>query len=175
MILLSLGTHEQPFSRALRVVAPLGVEETVLVQHGYTAPDSTLDNLEWTEFLALAELRQAMTRASVAVVHGGVGSILLALQAGRIPVVLPRLARFGEHVDDHQVEIARRFATRGLVVPVLPGDDVHEAMRTAKASAGTTIGVGRELEQALADEVRVGAGPRRRARRRRGARSRRRS
>jgi UDP-N-acetylglucosamine--N-acetylmuramyl-(pentapeptide) pyrophosphoryl-undecaprenol N-acetylglucosamine transferase len=157
LILLSLGTHEQPFPRALDVVAPLSVDEPLVIQHGSTTPDPATHNTEWVEFLPPAALRAHIARSSVTIVHGGVGSILLALQAGRVPVVVPRLARFGEHVDDHQVEIAQSLSARGLAVSCLPRDDIHEAVRAAAAARGRSIGVGRELQRALLEETMTGA------------------
>jgi len=50
--------------------------------------------------------------ATVVVTHGGPGSIMLALAEGREPVVIPRMARYGEHVDDHQVQFARWLRDR---------------------------------------------------------------
>ena len=57
-----------------------------------------------------------MVRSSRAVVtHAGVGSVLVSLANGKRPVVVPRLKVFGEAVDDHQLQLGRRFAAAGLV------------------------------------------------------------
>lgn len=47
-----------------------------------------------------------VAEAEVLVLHAGAGSILHAVNAGKCPIVMPRLARFGEHVNDHQLEFA---------------------------------------------------------------------
>jgi UDP-N-acetylglucosamine transferase subunit ALG13 len=62
------------------------------------------------------ELRSAMERADLVVCHAGCGSALTALEAGHRPVLVPRQARHGEHVDDHQREIAEELEGRGLAV-----------------------------------------------------------
>jgi UDP-N-acetylglucosamine transferase subunit ALG13 len=61
-----------------------------------------------------SELRAAVEEADLVVSHAGVGSALMALEAGRCPVLLPRRRSFGEHVDDHQRLIAGDLAGRGL-------------------------------------------------------------
>jgi UDP-N-acetylglucosamine transferase subunit ALG13 len=62
------------------------------------------------------ELEQAMREADVVVTHAGTGSALAALEAGQAPVLVPRSAARGEHVDDHQYQTARELAGRSLAV-----------------------------------------------------------
>jgi UDP-N-acetylglucosamine transferase subunit ALG13 len=62
------------------------------------------------------QLGELVGRARVVVAHAGVGSILLCASKGHVPIVVPRLARFDEAVDDHQVFLARRLAALGAVV-----------------------------------------------------------
>ncbi len=54
------------------------------------------------------------------IAHAGVGSALTALEAGRLPILVPRLERFGEHVDDHQLQIADHLQNRGLALARSP-------------------------------------------------------
>ncbi len=62
------------------------------------------------------ELREAMEDADLVIAHAGVGSALAALQSGHRPILIPRRRAFGEHVDDHQAELAHRLAVRGLAI-----------------------------------------------------------
>jgi UDP-N-acetylglucosamine transferase subunit ALG13 len=66
--------------------------------------------------MSRAELLREMQEADVVITHAGVGSILSALRVGKVPVVVPRLARYHEHIDDHQIEIAKLLGNLGLVV-----------------------------------------------------------
>jgi len=77
-----------------------------------------------------------MGLARVVITHAGVGSIMLALAAGKKPIVAPRLYRYGEHVDDHQTEIARAFAHAKKVTLLRPEDDL--AKKIAEASIATS-------------------------------------
>jgi hypothetical protein len=80
-----------------------------------------------------AELRAALRAADVVVAHAGVGAALEALDAGRRPLLVPRRRRHGEHVDDHQLQVARELERRGLAVvreaDELSADALVEAAR----------------------------------------------
>ena len=66
-------------------------------------------------FLPFAKIVELMEEADVVVCHGGVGSIVCALRAGHVPVTFPRLKRYSEIGDDHQLELAQALAARGTV------------------------------------------------------------
>jgi UDP-N-acetylglucosamine transferase subunit ALG13 len=79
----------------------------------WTAPNSQV-----SAHLSRPELEAAVGSAAVVVCHGGAGIIASALAAGRRPIVIPRRAALGEHVDDHQYQLTRKLAEWGLVVVV---------------------------------------------------------
>ena len=58
-----------------------------------------------------------MQRADIVITHGGTGAIIGAVKRGKKVIAVPRLARFGEHVDDHQLQIIRSFDELGLILP----------------------------------------------------------
>lgn len=62
------------------------------------------------------ELRRAIAAADLVIAHAGVGTALTVLDAGHCPVLVPRLSAHDEHIDDHQVIIARALDERGLAV-----------------------------------------------------------
>lgn len=120
MIFVTVGTHHQPFDRLLDAVAALGRDD-VVVQHGHSSAPRGV--AEAVPFLPFADIEAKMHAADAVVTHAGVGSILLALRCGHTPIVVPRLRRHGEHVDDHQAELTDALAGRGVVVAL---DDVTE-------------------------------------------------
>jgi UDP-N-acetylglucosamine transferase subunit ALG13 len=63
-----------------------------------------------------AEFEAALAEADLVIAHSGVGSALSALEAGRSPILVPRRVARSEHVDDHQVQVARALSGRGLAV-----------------------------------------------------------
>jgi UDP-N-acetylglucosamine transferase subunit ALG13 len=134
VIFVTLGTHEQPFDRALDLVSELPVDDEIVVQHGNTPARGDLHNVEWVEYLELGALTNSMRHAEVVVTHAGVGSTVTAVKAGKRPVMLPRLARFGEHVDDHQLQLAERFAENDVGLLCGPGDSLANAVSAARVS-----------------------------------------
>ena len=84
--------------------------------------------------------------------HAGVGSILVALSAGRKPVVVPRLKQFGEAVDDHQLALADRLDDASLVTVADSverlGDAIGRYDHTVSARGGATT-LARDIREYL--------------------------
>jgi UDP-N-acetylglucosamine transferase subunit ALG13 len=127
---VTLGTHEQPFNRLLKMVDQLRIDHELIVQFGFST--YLLKNCKAFSFLDFGEIRSLMSRADAVITHAGVGSIMLALSCGKRPVVAPRLHRFGEHVDDHQLEVADAFARAGKVILLMTGDDLAQKIVEAE-------------------------------------------
>ncbi len=113
MIFVSVGTHETPFDRLLRAVSELDLGEDLVVQHGLSAV--RCDGATEFDFLPFDRVLEYVQGARAIVTHAGVGSVMLALANDKRPIVMARLHRFGEAVDDHQDELAARLAAAGLV------------------------------------------------------------
>lgn len=134
MIFLSLGTHEQPFERAIDAVLAIAGGEEVVVQHGHTPARTDVAGCRWIEFTPYERVVELMGDADVIACHAGVGTIMTAMSLGRKPVVLPRLARHGEHVDDHQLQITRHFAEKGFVFAWTPEADLAELLEQSRGA-----------------------------------------
>jgi UDP-N-acetylglucosamine transferase subunit ALG13 len=158
LILLTLGTHEQPFERAVDMVAPLGAADTVVVQHGHTPPRPGTPGVEWLRFVERERMRELVREASAVVCHAGVGCIITSISLGKTPVVIPRLARHGEHVDDHQLQITTEMEAAGMAVACLAAGDLTAALATARSSRPMLPGLG-DLKLAVA-EATAPLGPR---------------
>jgi UDP-N-acetylglucosamine transferase subunit ALG13 len=115
-VVVTLGTHERyRFPRLLnRLVEILPPSLDILWQVGSTTIDRMPTGAR--QVVPITEMRQAMREADVVISHAGVGSALAAMHAGRRALYVPRRQRHGEHVDDHQVEMARELQGRQLVV-----------------------------------------------------------
>ncbi|MCL2448475.1 MAG: hypothetical protein FWD17_05970 [Polyangiaceae bacterium] len=121
-----------PFPRlidALSTWAARHRDEDVWVQYGAQVPPPGLDG---ATKVPRALLLSKLVDADVVVVHGGSGAILDAIRAGHAPVVVPRRARFGEHVNDHQLEIVDAMKDR--VVPCLCPEDPTSFERAIDAA-----------------------------------------
>jgi UDP-N-acetylglucosamine transferase subunit ALG13 len=96
----------------LRAILPADVE--VVWQTGAT--DVSDLPIEVHRSLPPRRLEEIAREVDVVVAHAGIGSALLTLRAGKMPVLVPRTADEREHVDDHQNQIAGELAARGLAV-----------------------------------------------------------
>jgi UDP-N-acetylglucosamine transferase subunit ALG13 len=151
MIVVSVGTNEARFDRLLQWISDLGIEEDLVVQHG----PSTVrpPGARCIEYLPYEDLVELVRQSRAFVTHAGVGSIMMSLFAGRRPVVVPRLKRFGEAVDDHQVTLARRLQTEGLVAHVESTEALERALVAGShevAHTGGATALQHELNEYLA-------------------------
>jgi UDP-N-acetylglucosamine transferase subunit ALG13 len=101
---------------AVRCVLPPDVD--TLWQTGAT--DVSELGLKTYEAVSATELESAVRDADVVISHAGVGSALVALESGKCPILIPRSAAHGEHVDDHQHQIATDLSNRGLALARSP-------------------------------------------------------
>lgn len=119
MIFLTVGTHEQGFNRLIEMMDEISVKinEPIFMQIGYSTV--TPINAEYTRFLSADEMAQKMNEARLVVTHGGPASFFAALEAGKFVSVVPRLKKFGEHVNDHQIEFVEFVINNGLPIKMV--------------------------------------------------------
>jgi len=112
LIFVTVGT-QGPFDRLVQAMdrwAARTVRTDVVAQIGAGAWKPA--QLAWREYLEPAAHREAFEEAEIVVAHAGIGTLVSALELGKTIVVMPRLARLGEHRNDHQLATARHFCSR---------------------------------------------------------------
>jgi UDP-N-acetylglucosamine transferase subunit ALG13 len=155
VILVTVGTNEQPFDRLVRAAAQLdATDDSLVVQHG--ASRVSHGRGRWVDFLPFDELAELIAAADVVVSHAGVGSIILACRQGKRPLVVPRRLHLREAVDDHQLTLARRLETSGMVELVEDEQDlpVRLARRASGVDPGRAATAGLPGGAALAHDIR---------------------
>ncbi len=110
-------------------VLPEGVEVTW--QTGSTPVDGL--PIEARPGVPSEELGAEFAASDVVITHAGVGLSLLALSSGRCPVLVPRRAERGEHVDNHQCEVAGELDRRRLAVACEADELTTEVLERAAA------------------------------------------
>ena len=132
MILVTLGTQKFPMNRLVEAADKLAeqVEEEVFVQTG----NSTYvpSHCKHSAFVDRVEFKKMIEGCSVLVTHAGVGSIMTGINAGRPVVCVPRLPEYGEHVDDHQQQIAEAFGGKNCVLYCEDLDRLEEYVEKAR-------------------------------------------
>jgi beta-1,4-N-acetylglucosaminyltransferase len=127
MIYVTLGTMFLGFDRLVEAVDAIASEtgEQVILQLGKSSRYPS--HCEWFEFLPREECLDIQRHARVIVGHAGIGTAIDALSVQRPFIVVPRLKRFNEHMNDHQLEIAEAVQRRGWGKMVLDMRDLSEA------------------------------------------------
>lgn len=112
MIFVTVGTHEQPFNRLIQKMDELKkdgrIQDDVIIQAGFSTYEPQY--CRWSKLLQYQQMVKNVADARIVITHGGPASFMMPLQMGKTPIVVPRQHRFHEHVNDHQVEFARRVA-----------------------------------------------------------------
>jgi UDP-N-acetylglucosamine transferase subunit ALG13 len=111
MIFVTIGLT-RPFDRLIGALDGLPDEE-LIVQCGDGSARPA--NGTAVSYLPFDEVVEHVRRARIVISHAGVGSVMVALAQGKRPIVVPRLARYDEAADDHQVPFARRLAREGVI------------------------------------------------------------
>ena len=86
---------------------------------------------EFVCFLGMEEFADQMNRAELVILHAGAGSVIHAIQTGKVPVIMPRRQEYGEHVNNHQLEFARALAGTGKAVIAKEPKELEAAVREA--------------------------------------------
>jgi beta-1,4-N-acetylglucosaminyltransferase len=118
MILVTVGTHNQGFNRLVQAMDELSVQldEPIVIQRGSSTYEP--QHAENFQFATGQHMAQLTSEARVVVSHAAAGAIIVALRQGKPLVVVPRLQRFGEVVDDHQLQLAAALADTSKAIAV---------------------------------------------------------
>lgn len=131
MILILLGTQDKSFHRLLdeieRLIDKKVIKDKVVAQIGYTEFSS--DNIEIHDFLTHDELVKLEVAAKYIICHAGVGTIMENLALNKKIVVVPRLKKYKEHTNDHQLQILNTFAKNGYVIDCIDVRSLEKAIK----------------------------------------------
>lgn len=126
-IFCTVGT-QMPFDRfvkAIDEVAPQ-LKDKIVVQSFKDKYEPK--NIQMVDFMAPDEFNRLFGEARLIVAHCGMGTILNALTANKPIIVLPRLAKWGEHLNDHQLATARKIAELGYAYVVEDEEEMKKLM-----------------------------------------------
>ena len=129
MIFVTVGTHEQPFNRLIRYIDKMKekglIREEVIIQTGYSTYEPRY--CRFSKLFPYSEMCRFVKEARIVITHGGPSSFIMPLQEGKIPIVVPRQKRYGEHVNNHQLEFCRAIEERSGNIIVV--EEVRELKR----------------------------------------------
>lgn len=134
MIFVTLGSQKFQFDRLLKEIDNLIkceiIKEDVFAQTGYS--EYVPENYSYKNCLDRDEFAQYQEDCSFEITHAGTGAIIGALKKGKKVIAVPRLAVYGEHVDDHQIQIIEQFKELNLIYGVSDCSELKEAVQKIK-------------------------------------------
>lgn len=135
MILVTLGTQDKKFTRLLEKIDELIdkkiITDKVVVQAGYSA-DYKSSNMKIFDLISKEEFDKLISECNVLITHGGVGAILTGLKYNKKVIAVPRLKKYKEHVNDHQIQIVKNFDEEGLIIGSFVDDLENNFLKITK-------------------------------------------
>lgn len=134
MIFVTVGTQDVPFDRLIKAVDKLVkngiIKDEVIIQSGCSK--FTSDKVKIINYMDSDEFAKYVKKASVIITHGGVGTILDGLKNNKVIIAVPRLARYKEHTNDHQLQIIKKFSDMGYIIPCKDVNKLETVLNEAK-------------------------------------------
>ena len=134
MIFITLGSQKFQFNRLLKKIDELvenkKIEKEIFAQIGYS--DYKPKNFKYKEFIDRDEFKEFMEKSEIVIAHGGTGAIITAVKQGKKVIAIPRLAKYEEHVDDHQMQIVTEFEASGIIKAVYDMDNLEKSLKEIK-------------------------------------------
>ena len=132
---VTVGTDHHRFDRLMDWLESWQAEHpdaiSWIVQHGASRPMRGASGVTGFAMKSRAEILELLRTADVVVTQGGPGGIADARECGKLPIVVPRLARLDEVVDDHQIAFAKQLAATGRVVAAQTEAELHAELDRA--------------------------------------------
>ena len=136
LIFVTLGTQDKQFTRLLRAVQEqidqgnLKKEDKIIVQAGSTKFQS--NDMQIFQYISIKQFEKYVDQADLIICHAGVGTILTALNKGKKVIAAARLKKYGEHVNDHQLQILNNFSKAGYILALKKFQDLNLLLEQAK-------------------------------------------
>lgn len=134
MILVTLGTQDKSFERLLeaiqREINNGNIKEEVIVQAGHTKFNSP--NMKIFDLIPMDEFDELIKSCDLLITHGGVGSIITGLKNNKKVIAAARLKKYGEHTNDHQLQIISNFSEAKYILALNDFDNLGQVLKDAK-------------------------------------------
>lgn len=129
MILVTLGTQKQEFTRLLDYIEKSNIKDEIIVQCGNTKYESK--KMKLIDFISYDEMEKYVKKSDLIITHGGTGSIIGPLKKGKKVIACSRKKEYGEHVDNHQEEIVDILNEEGYILKLDESIKLDELLKRA--------------------------------------------
>lgn len=128
MIFVSTGSRKFPFNRLIQKLDEIANElsEPIFAQIAETS--YLPQNYEYKRYLPPEEFSEYQDKANLIISHAGTGALITALKKGKQVIAVPRLRQYGEHLDDHQLQVASALESEGYLRVVTDMEDLKKTI-----------------------------------------------
>lgn len=132
MVFVAVGTQKQQFDRLFKLIEESKIleGEEIIAQSGYTKFDT--NKTKMLGFISQEDLDKYTNECDYIICHGGVGTIFTALNKKKKVLVVPRLKKYKEHKNDHQLEICKELEKDGYILYLNEDDDFDKKIMELK-------------------------------------------
>lgn len=130
MIFVTVGSRNYPFDRLFKELDKLCDEGIITDKIFAQIGTSTYKpkNYKYTDFVSKEEFLDNVKKSKYVITHGASGSIMTALNEGKKVIAVTRLEKYGEHINNHQIQNNKAFGDNGYVIPVFEMDELKDAI-----------------------------------------------
>ncbi|HAT4180134.1 TPA: beta(1,3)galactosyltransferase EpsH [Clostridium perfringens] len=135
MIFITVGSRSFQFNRLLEAVDEAienkEIKDEVFAQVG--SSDYKPKFYKYIDFMNQDEFNKMISKCDIVITHGGTGVIVNSVKKGKKVVAVPRLAKFNEVVDDHQLQLVREFERMRMIIACYDCNDIGKAVHESKS------------------------------------------
>lgn len=153
MIFVTVGTQKQQFVRLLDLLENSKelLNDEIVVQAGHTEYESS--KMKLIDFISYEEMEKYVDDSEFVICHGGVGSIFTALKRGKKVLVVPRLSKYKEHINDHQLEICEQLEKDGYILYLKDNDNFDKMIKKVRNKKNKKYESDRSFIEKLKKEI----------------------
>ena len=130
MIFVTVGSQKFQFNRLLKKIDEMIdkkiIKDKVFAQIG--ASDYKPVNYEYVDFMNQDDFNKKLDECDLLITHAGTGVIVNAIKRKKKVIATPRLSKYDEHVDDHQIQLIQQFDELNFIEPLYDMDDMEEKL-----------------------------------------------
>lgn len=131
LIFVCVGSRNYQFNRLFieidRLCEEGVIKEEIFAQIGTSTYKPK--NFQYKDFLSPEDFEEKIKKADIVISHGASGSIMKALNLGKKVIAVTRLKKYGEHINDHQIQNNEAFASNKYVLAVYEMKDLEGALK----------------------------------------------
>jgi len=134
MIFVTVGSQKFQFNRLLKKIDDLikngVIKDDVFAQIGNSS--YTPKYYSFVKYMEQKEFKQKIDECALLITHAGTGVIINAAKKGKKIIAVPRLKKYDEHVDDHQLQLLQQFEESGMIEPAYDIDELEKKIAIIK-------------------------------------------